>query len=79
MCIRTFLSTERAVSTTEYAIMLALIVLVAVGAISGIGLAVRDTYFGLDNMGDQDYDLGYGVGWCGRVLSGRARGCKPQG
>ena len=49
MCIRAFLSSERAVSTTEYAIMLALIVLVAVGAISGIGLTVRDTYLGLDN------------------------------
>ncbi len=50
MYIRTFLSTERAVSTTEYAVMLALIVLVAVGAITGIGLAVRDTHVGLDNL-----------------------------
>lgn len=43
------LHSERSVTVTEYAVMIALIVLVAITAISGIGLAVRDTFTTLDN------------------------------
>jgi Flp pilus assembly pilin Flp len=44
-----FLRSEEAVSVTEYAIMLGLIVLGAVGAISGIGSAVANAYAVLDS------------------------------
>jgi len=40
---------ERSIPVTEYAVMVALIVLVAVAAISAIGLAVRDTFSTLDH------------------------------
>lgn len=43
------LQSERSVTVTEYAVMIALIVLVAITAISGIGVAVRDTFITLDN------------------------------
>lgn len=39
---------ESATSATEYAIMLALIVLVAVGAIGGLGQTVDSTFAALD-------------------------------
>jgi len=41
-------SGEDAVAVTEYAIMLALIVLVAVGAISGLGTSVSQAFATLD-------------------------------
>lgn len=40
---------ERSATVTEYAVMIALIVLVAIAAISGIGMGVRDTFSTLDN------------------------------
>lgn len=43
-----FLVSESGPSATEYAIMLALIVLVAVGAISGLGFKIDSTFTTLD-------------------------------
>ena len=42
------LTSEDATSATEYAVMLGLIVLVTVGAISGIGTAVSTSFTSLD-------------------------------
>jgi Flp pilus assembly pilin Flp len=38
---------EDAVTVTEYAVLIALIVVVAIGAISGIGTAVMNAFLGL--------------------------------
>ena len=46
--VRSFVREDEALAVTEYAIMLALIALVAVGAISGVGTSVAGTYAGLD-------------------------------
>lgn len=46
--IRSFVREEQAVAVTEYAIMLALIVLAAVGAIGGVGSGVSGTFAELD-------------------------------
>lgn len=46
------LTSEEGTSATEYAVMLGLIVLVAVGAISGIGTGVSDTFTSLDTSVD---------------------------
>jgi Flp pilus assembly pilin Flp len=46
--IERMFAAQDAVTVTEYAIMLALIVLVAVAAISGIGLTVENTFTTLD-------------------------------
>lgn len=46
------LTSEDATSATEYAVMLGLIVLVAVGAISGIGTGVSTTFTSLDSSVD---------------------------
>ncbi len=43
-CVRRFLNEECAVSTVEYAVMLALIVLVSIVAIVSIGTKVDATY-----------------------------------
>ena len=44
-----FFRSEDGPTTTEYAVMLALIVIVAIGAISGIGVKVSDIFVALDN------------------------------
>ena len=44
-----FFVSEDGPTTTEYAVMLALIVIVAIGAISGIGVKVSDVFVGVDN------------------------------
>jgi len=46
---RKFVSSEEALATTEYAIMLALIVLACVGSISGVGGKVADVFTRLDS------------------------------
>ena len=46
---QSFLEEEQAVTTNEYAIMLALIVLAAVGSISSVGTKVGDVFTTLDN------------------------------
>ncbi|MGD2111252.1 MAG: hypothetical protein PVI86_17885 [Phycisphaerae bacterium] len=46
--VEAFIDEDDATTVPEYTVMLALIVLVAIGAISGIGLKVRDVYAGLD-------------------------------
>ncbi len=45
---RSFLSSEEGPTGTEYAFMLALIVVVCVGAISGLGGSVANAYSTLD-------------------------------
>ncbi len=47
--LKVLLRTGRGGALTDFAIVIALIVLVAITAISGIGLAVRDTFITLDN------------------------------
>ena len=44
-----FFTSEDGPTTTEYAVMLALIVLVSVGAISGIGAKVESVFTNIDN------------------------------
>lgn len=44
-----FLVSEAGPTTTEYAVMLALIILVAVGAISGMGSKISDVFTGVDS------------------------------
>ncbi len=44
-----FFRSEDGPTTTEYAVMLALIVIVAIGAISGIGVKVSDVMVTVDN------------------------------
>jgi len=46
--VRSLWSSEDAVAVTEYAIMLALIVLAVVGAISGLGNTISQTFATLD-------------------------------
>ena len=50
---RTFCVSEDGPTTTEYAIMLALVVLVAVTAISGIGMKVDPVFTTIDNRFSQ--------------------------
>jgi len=47
--VQRFVRSESGPTTTEYAVMLALIVIVAIGAISGIGTKVWDVFVGVDN------------------------------
>ena len=44
-----FLTSEEGPTTTEYAVMLALIIFVCLAAISSIGGTVRDMFTGLDS------------------------------
>ena len=44
-----FFRSQDGPTTVEYAVMLALIVIVAIGAISGIGVKVSDVMFAVDN------------------------------
>ena len=46
---RRFLTSEDGPTATEYAVMLALIVVVAIGAISGIGVKVDSIFISIDN------------------------------
>jgi pilus assembly protein Flp/PilA len=48
-CINRFLRSEEGPTATEYAVMLALIIIVAIGAISGIGVKVSDVFTGVDS------------------------------
>lgn len=43
-CLRTFWQEEDAATATEYAVMLALIVVIALGAISALGTKVSQTF-----------------------------------
>lgn len=47
--MKSFFKSEDGPTTVEYAVMLALIVIVAIGAISGIGVKVSDVFVGVDN------------------------------
>ena len=47
--IHDFFRSEDGPTTTEYAVMLALVIAISIGAISGIGETIRDTYTALDN------------------------------
>jgi len=46
--VRHFLRSEDGPTATEYAVMLALIIIVAIGAISGIGIKVSDVFTSVD-------------------------------
>ena len=46
---RAFLASEDGPTTTEYAVMLALIIIICIGAISGIGTTVKGIYTNLDS------------------------------
>jgi pilus assembly protein Flp/PilA len=46
---KTFLKSEDGPTATEYAVMLALIVLVAIGAISGLGTTVDGIFVDVDS------------------------------
>ena len=45
---KTFLKSEDGPTATEYAVMLALVVLVAIGAISGLGTTVTNIFTDVD-------------------------------
>lgn len=47
--MKRFFRSEDGPTTIEYAVMLALIIIVAIGAISGIGVTVSDIFVGVDN------------------------------
>lgn len=47
---RSFLKSEDGPTATEYAVMLALIIMVAMGAISGIGVTLDSIYTNLDSQ-----------------------------
>jgi len=49
MWAKAFATSDDGPTTTEYAVMLSLIVIVAIGAISGIGVKVSDVFGGVDN------------------------------
>lgn len=46
---KSFLRSEDGPTATEYAVMLALIIIVALGAITGIGTTVEGVYTNIDN------------------------------
>ena len=46
---RKFIRAEEGPTATEYAVMLALIIVVAIGAISGIGVTVENIFTNVDN------------------------------
>ncbi len=46
---KTFLKSEDGPTATEYAVMLALVVLVAIGAISGLGTTVTGIFTNVDS------------------------------
>ena len=43
-CVKNFLRSEDGPTATEYAVMLALIIIIALGAISGLGTAVSGIF-----------------------------------
>ena len=45
-----FLKSEDGPTATEYAVMLALIIMVALGAITGIGVKVESVFTNIDNQ-----------------------------
>jgi len=47
--MKNLLLSEDGPTTTEYAVMLSLIILVAIGAISGIGIKVSDVFTSVDS------------------------------
>ena len=49
LTVRHFLKSEAGPTATEYAVMLALIIMVALGAISGIGQTVEGIFTNIDN------------------------------
>ena len=44
---KVFVQSEDGPTATEYAVMLALIIVVAIGAIGGLGTTVKDTFDGI--------------------------------
>ncbi len=46
---KTFLKSDDGPTATEYAVMLALIILVALGAVAGIGESVNSVYTNMDS------------------------------
>lgn len=48
-CTKRFLAEEDGPTATEYAVMLALIIIISIGAISGIGTTVEATFTNIDN------------------------------
>ena len=47
-CAKTFLKSEDGPTATEYAVMLALIIIVALGAITGLGTTVQGIFTNVD-------------------------------
>ena len=47
--VKNFLRSEDGPTATEYAVMLALIIIIALGAISGLGTAVSGIFTGVTN------------------------------
>lgn len=47
-CAKTFLKSEDGPTATEYAVMLALIIIVALGAITGLGTTVDSIFTNVD-------------------------------
>jgi len=48
-CVRNFLKSEDGPTATEYAVMLALIIIVALGAITGLGTTVDTIFTNVDS------------------------------
>ncbi len=48
-CVKTFLKSEDGPTATEYAVMLALIIIVALGAITGLGTTVDAIFTNVDS------------------------------
>ncbi len=48
-CVKTFLKSEDGPTATEYAVMLALIIIVALGAITGLGTTVDSIFTNVDS------------------------------
>jgi len=48
-CAKTFLKSEDGPTATEYAVMLALIIIVALGAITGLGTTVDSIFTNVDS------------------------------
>jgi pilus assembly protein Flp/PilA len=48
-CVKSFIVSEEGPTATEYAVMLALIIMVCLGAITGIGQTVSTVFTNVDN------------------------------
>ncbi len=60
--VKSFLRSEEGPTATEYAVMLALIIVVALGAITGIGQTVDTIFTNVDNALPSGAGSGTGTG-----------------